>query len=184
MASKKSKLPNPKRVNFEPRRSRRLAGLVPQTIFFEKAEPPPGSPRWREEPRNGTKPTRWAPTDPLGFSSDPVLLDYDEWMEEYGVQERMTNAYGLTNCIPVFVSQDRVDCLFESNGRYYIWARDGNTLVRILHDLEEIKQIITDWGSRSTVHGVHGPCVIRPCDRKSHTFICRPRHLPAKLRVS
>lgn len=28
-----------------------------------------------------------------------------------------------------------------------MWARDGNSVVRILHDdLEEIKQIITDWG--------------------------------------
>ncbi|KGO70463.1 hypothetical protein PITC_014730 [Penicillium italicum] len=147
MASKKSKLPNPKRINYPPvRRSRRLAGLVPQTIFIEEAEPPPGSPRWRAEPLNGTKPTRWAPTDPLGFSSDPKRLNYDEWKGEHGAQSIMTSTHGLTNCVPIFVSQDRSETLFESNGRYYLWGRIGNTLVRILHDLEEIKQIITDWG--------------------------------------
>ncbi|KAF3012496.1 hypothetical protein E8E15_000174 [Penicillium rubens] len=148
MAPKKSKLPKPKRVNFPPRRSRRLAGLAPQTVFsLEEAELPPGSPLWREEPRNGTKPTRWAPTDPLGFSSDPEELGYYEWGQEHGVQERMRICYDLTNCVPVFISQDRCSTLFESNGRYYMWARDGNSVVRILHDdLEEIKQIITDWG--------------------------------------
>ncbi|CAI7578949.1 unnamed protein product [Penicillium glandicola] len=146
MASKKSKLPNPKRINYPPRRSRRLAGLVPQTIFLDKPEPPPGSPRWRVEPLNGTKPTRWAPTDPLGFSSDPVGLYYDEWKGEYGAQKVMTDTHGLTNCVPVFVSQDWNHTLFESNGEYYLWDRMGNSLVRILHCLEEIKQIITDWG--------------------------------------
>ncbi|KGO42237.1 hypothetical protein PEX1_001680 [Penicillium expansum] len=127
MASKKSKLPNPKRVNYPP-----------QTIFLDKAEPPPGSPRWRVEPLNLTKPTRvsniycsisikiladdqqWAPTDPLGFSSDPALLNYDEWKGEYGAQKVMTDTYGLTNCVPVFMSQDWTDTFFESNGRYYL----------------------------------------------------------------
>ncbi|KAJ6187938.1 hypothetical protein N7519_002846 [Penicillium mononematosum] len=98
-----------------------------------------------------------APTDPLGFSSDPVELDYDEWKEKHGVQERMTNCYGLTNCMPVFVSQDRCDVLVESDGRYYMWARDGNIVVRILHDLEEIKQIITDWGQGALSMEYLGP---------------------------
>ncbi|KAK4871198.1 hypothetical protein LT330_000435 [Penicillium expansum] len=158
MASKKSKLPNPKRVNYPPtRRSRRLAGLQPQTIFLDKAEPPPGSPRWRVEPLNLTKPTRWAPTDPLGFSSDPALLNYDEWKGEYGAQKVMTDTYGLTNCVPVFMSQDWTDTLFESNGRYYLWCRYGNTMVRILHDLEEIKQIINDWGQGALSMEYMGP---------------------------
>jgi hypothetical protein len=89
-----------------------------------------------------------------------VGLDYDEWKGEYahGAQQRMNNAYDLTNCVPVFVSQDRCDTLFESNGRYYMWARDGNTLVRILHDdLEEIKQIITDWGQGALSMEFMGP---------------------------
>lgn len=70
-------------------------------------------------------------------------MDYDEWKGEYGAQKRMTDTYGLTNCVPVFVFQDLDDLLFESNGRYYLWNRYGNSLVRILHGLE-IKQIITD----------------------------------------
>ncbi|CRL17550.1 unnamed protein product [Penicillium camemberti] len=134
MASKKSELPNPKRINYPPtRRSRRLAGLVPQTIFLEKADPPPGSPTWRAEPMDGTKPTRWASTGPLEFSSEPAKLSYDEWEGEYGAQKRMTDARGLTNCVPV----------------YYLWNRYGNGLARILHGLEEIKQIITDWGQEA-----------------------------------
>jgi hypothetical protein len=78
-----------------------------------------------------------------------VALNYDEWKGEYGAQERMFNTYGLTNCVPVFMSQDWCDTLFESNGRYYLWSRYGNSLVRILHDLEEIKQIINDWGQEA-----------------------------------
>ncbi|KAJ5835204.1 hypothetical protein N7447_001230 [Penicillium robsamsonii] len=119
---------------------------MPQTIFSNEPVPPPGSPRWREKPRDGTKPTRWAPTDPLGFSSDPVVLEYDEWKGEYGAQKLMTSNYGLTNCVPVFMSQDHCGTMFESNGRYYLWARESNSLARILHSLEEIKQIIDDWG--------------------------------------
>lgn len=61
----------------------------------------------------------------------------------------MTDTCGLTNCVPVFVSQDTNDLLFESNGRYYLWNRYGNSLARILHGLEEIKQIITDWGQEA-----------------------------------
>ncbi|KAJ5695080.1 hypothetical protein N7455_002019 [Penicillium solitum] len=98
---------------------------------------------------DGTKPTWWAPTDPLGFSSEPAKLNYDEWEGEYGAQKRMTDTCGLTNCVPVFVSQDTNDLLFESNGRYYLWNRYGNSLARILHGLEEIKQIITDWGQEA-----------------------------------
>ncbi|KAJ5513925.1 hypothetical protein N7463_003477 [Penicillium fimorum] len=97
-----------------------------------------GSSRWREKPRDGTKPTRWAATDPLGFSSDPVVLDYDEWKGEYGAQRLMTSNYGFANYC--------CDTMFESNGRYHLWARENNSLARILHGLEESKQIIDDWG--------------------------------------
>ncbi|KAJ5163788.1 uncharacterized protein N7500_005618 [Penicillium coprophilum] len=72
-------------------------------IFFDELEPPPGSPRWRPKLQDGTKPTRWASTDPLGFSSDTVALDYDEWKGKDGAQRRVI-AYGLTNCVLVFVS--------------------------------------------------------------------------------
>ncbi|CAI7637843.1 unnamed protein product [Penicillium palitans] len=65
---------------------------------------------------DGTKPTRWASTGPLEFSSEPAKLSYDEWEGEYGAQKRMTDARGLTNCVPVFVSQDTNDLLFESSG--------------------------------------------------------------------
>ena len=47
--------------------------------------------------------------------------------------------------------------LFESSGKYYLWVRDGNNLVRILHDLEEIKQIITDWGQGALSMEYMGP---------------------------
>ncbi|KAJ5616374.1 hypothetical protein N7537_001488 [Penicillium hordei] len=77
--------------------SRRLAGLVPQTIFLKKADPPPGSPTWRAEPMSLAK------------------LNYDEWKGEYGAQKRMTDTYNLTNCVPL--SHDLDGLLLESNGR-------------------------------------------------------------------
>ncbi|KAJ5960619.1 uncharacterized protein N7479_007769 [Penicillium vulpinum] len=59
----------------------------------------------------------------------------------------MANNHDLASCVPLFASQDWLEALFESNGRYYTWARDDHTLLRIFrNDLEEIKQIITDWG--------------------------------------
>lgn len=84
----------------------------------------------------------------------------------------MTKSYGLTNCVPVVVSQDWNETLFESNGRYYLWDRYGSGLVRILHGLED-QANNHRLGTGSTVHGVHGVCVIWPFDRTPHAFICR-----------
>ncbi|KAJ5410802.1 uncharacterized protein N7487_005161 [Penicillium crustosum] len=102
MASKKSKLPNSKEINYPEAYSPiQKACWSSATVFLEKADPPPGSPTWWAEPMDGTKPARWAPTDPLGFSSEPAKLKYNEWEREYGAQKRMTDTCGLTYWVPV-----------------------------------------------------------------------------------
>jgi hypothetical protein len=61
--------------------------------------------------------------------------------------ENRSGDFGLTNCKPVLVSQDHIDLVIESNDTFYMICRPVNSIQKIVSDeLDEIKQILNDWG--------------------------------------
>jgi hypothetical protein len=88
---------------------------------------------------------KYASTDPRGWSTDPLELDYDEWAEKHSRPQEIVGLYNLTDCRPILVNM--IQTIFESNGIFYMWCRQSDCVQEIVsRDLSEIKSILNNQG--------------------------------------